>query len=106
MMTYIHSLNSDTSSVAPTLPTLLKDLSVVESKWKSLGVALGLSKDELDGIQMEKQDNSLGLILKSWLSDNTKNVHVSITWESLARALDSIKEPALAETLRRQHTGR
>ena len=93
-----------TSSVAPTLPTLMNELSVLSHKWESISNALQIPRHRSDYIRVHQRTSSecLYSVLEYWLMSNTD---IPVTWESVVEILDSyyIGERTLAEKLRKQY---
>ena len=83
----------------PTLKALTYELKSV-TDWYTLGVSLGLKRDQLKAIEKDyHHDNNRCMIemLACWI-ENTLNP----TWEAVAKALNLMKLQEVADTIRRK----
>ena len=87
----------------PSLKDLLKELKLVASKWKNIGVMLDIDSGILDNIDADNPkncENCLREMFKVWLK---QSVNPAPSWQGMVEALDTLGEPKLARELKERY---
>ena len=91
---------------------ILRELSNVASKWRGVGLALGLHPDTLSTIKADNQDvaSRLHAVIDAWLRKSyDTTTHGQPSWERLVKAVAHPiggNDYALADRLARKHNGK
>lgn len=67
----------------------------VSSKWYELGVAVGMSEEQLNNLVSEDSDENLQTVLEYWL----RNHYSKPTWQDVIKILDELKLPSMPSSL-------
>ena len=89
---------SDTPSIAE----LVRALASVSAKWNKLGIAFGLTVNDLDGIKKGNPHDSMDEWMTKML-DMKMSRSPNFGWSNIIKALKAIKCETLAESIRQEH---
>ena len=87
-------------------------VAVIPSKWRAVGIQLGLSQGSLDGIQSNHAgkpqacQSSFEEVFSEWKKQATTTTYSPFTWTSVINALmtPAVGEVSLAESLQEKLT--
>ena len=89
------------SDIQPNLQQLVEELQSIRTRWKLFGLFLGIPKDDLEAIDVDKKNvkDKLYVLCYKWLQMKPRG-----TWNDIVKALKKIERLDLAERLGKKYT--
>ena len=88
------------SDIQPNLPQLVEELQSITATWRLFGLFLGIPKEELEAIDVDKKNvgDKLYVLCCKWLEMKPRG-----TWNDIVKALKKIQTLELAERLEKKY---